>query len=324
MTSAAQPKALLLGIRGGLGKALSQQLLRHNWEVRALVRQLKPPYDQAGRIEWIQGDVMDEHSVLHAAKGCDLIFHGVNPPHYLHWDKLVLPMLRHSIHAARTHDALLVLPGNLYNYGPYSFVRVREDALQQALTRKGQLRVAMEQALQQASHKGVRSLIVRSGDFFGPDVPNSWFTQALVRPNKRGYKVYRIGRPGVGHQWAYVPDVAATIMALIQQAPTLERFARFHMRGHWDATGEQMLNMVVDQLRATSCSVQIKDFPWRYLQLASPFVPRIKELLDMRYLWEQSVYLDNSRLLHFLGHEPHTVWPVAIAQTLQSMGLQGK
>lgn len=40
----------------------------------------------------------------------------------------------------------------------------------------------------------------------------------------------------MGHQWAWLPDVAATIAALLARRRELEPFARFHMQGHWDRT----------------------------------------------------------------------------------------
>jgi hypothetical protein len=40
--------------------------------------------------------------------------------------------------------------------------------------------------------------------------------------------------------------------------------------------------------------------------LASPFVTTFREMLEMRYLWGEPLRMDNSRLVAFLGQEPHT------------------
>ena len=50
--------------------------------------------------------------------------------------------------------------------------------------------------------------------------------------------------PGVGHQWAYLPDVARTMVELLARRDTLPAFASFHMAGHWDATGRQMAEAI--------------------------------------------------------------------------------
>jgi hypothetical protein len=42
----------------------------------------------------------------------------------------------------------------------------------------------MERRLREASVTGVRTLIGRAGDFFGPHAGNNWFAQGLIKPGK--------------------------------------------------------------------------------------------------------------------------------------------
>jgi nucleoside-diphosphate-sugar epimerase len=83
-------------------------------------------------------------------------------------------------------------------------------------------------------------LIVRAGDFFGPGAANNWFS-AIVKPGRPVSAMTYPGAPGVGHQWAYLPDVAETMSRLLEKSSDLENFAVFHMEGHWDADGAQMI-----------------------------------------------------------------------------------
>src|SRR6185503_19311464 len=127
------------------------------------------------RIQWTRGDAMDRAAVVAAAEGCSLVVHAVNPPGYRDWDKLVLPMMDNSIAAARAAGARVLLPGTVYNYGPDAFPVLREDSPQRPVTRKGKIRVAMEQRLRDS---GVPALVVRAGDFFGGrSAASSWFAQ---------------------------------------------------------------------------------------------------------------------------------------------------
>ena len=57
------------------------------------------------------------------------------------------------------------------------------------------------------------------------------------------------------------------------------------------------------------------------LRAMAPFNETFRELLEMRYLWDQPVLLDNSRLVARLGAEPRTDLTVALRSTLQGMGL---
>jgi nucleoside-diphosphate-sugar epimerase len=43
-------------------------------------------------------------------------------------------------------------------------------------------------------------------------------------------------------------------------------------------------------------------------------------MLEMRYLWEQAIQMDNAKLIDFLGHEPHTPLIEAVQNTLIGQG----
>jgi nucleoside-diphosphate-sugar epimerase len=314
--------ALVLGATGGIGGETTAALLRRGWRVRALAREPARAAAQwpAGlaRPQWVAGDAMDAGSVVAAARGTSLIVHAVNPPGYRHWGALVLPMLESTIRAAEASRARIVLPGTVYNYGPDAFPDIAEDAPQHPATRKGAIRVQMEQRLRAASDRGVRTLVVRAGDFFGPRAGNNWFSQGLVKPGQALAAITDPSRPGVGHQWAYLPDVAETIVALVEREHALQAFDSFHMGGHWDADGRAMQ----DAIRRASGQpgLRVRRFPWWLLTLASPVVPVFRELREMRYLWQQPVRLRNARLLALLGSEPHTPLDAAVVATLQGLG----
>ncbi|AKJ29405.1 NAD-dependent epimerase/dehydratase family protein [Caldimonas brevitalea] len=316
---------LVLGASGGIGGEVARQLRDEGWQVHALKRDAAPVPEVRLGITWHRGDAMHADDVATAAKGCSAIVHAVNPPGYRRWGELVLPMLDHTIAAAEREGATIVLPGTVYNYGPDVFALISEDAPQRPLTRKGAIRVEMERRLQVASAGRCRVIIVRAGDFFGPRSGNSWFSQAVVKPGKAVTAVQLPGDPGVGHQWAYLPDVARTMVELLALRHTLPAFARFHMAGHWDADGMRMGVSIQDAaLRAgMHAAPKLRRFPWWQVRLAAPWVPTLRELLEMRYLWQQEVRLDNRRLLAVLGREPHTPWDQAVRATLAGMGCIG-
>lgn len=232
----------------------------------------------------------------------------------------MLPMLRNTIDAAERTGALIVLPGTLYNYGPDAFPLVREDAPQMPVTKKGAIRVQMENELEAYSQRGGRVLILRAGDFFGPRAGNNWFSQGLIKPGKLPGVISNPGSHETGHQWAYLPDVAETIAALLERREELEPFARFHMQGHWDADGSEMVSAIQRTAARYGGVAKIQSFPWWFAYLAAPFNATLRELLEMRYLWRQSVRLDNTKLVKFLGAEPHTPLDVAVHTTLQGQG----
>lgn len=265
---------------------------------------------------------MVREQVLAAAQGCAVIVHAVNPPGYRNWSKLVLPMVDNTIAAAQAQGATIVLPGTVYNFGPDTFPVLREASPQNPQTRKGATRVEMERRLQAATGDGrVRVIVVRAGDFFGPRSGNNWFAQGMVKPGRTVRRVLLPAVPSVGHQFAYLPDVASTMLQLLARRHALPAFARFHMRGHWDSDGTELAR-AVQRVVARRCgsTPALRRFPWWQLRLAAPFVATVRELLEMRYLWLQPARMDNERLTQLLGTEPHTPLDEAIEQTLDGMG----
>lgn len=309
--------ALVLGAAGGIGGEAATALSRHGWKVRALRRGSRRANENAA-LEWTEGDAMRADDVIKAAQGASLIVHAVNPPGYRDWDKLVLPMLDNTIAAALATGARILLPGTVYNYGPDAGAVIGEDAPQHPLTFKGGIRVEMEDRLCQAAESGVRTIVLRAGDFFGPRPGNNWFSQGLVKPGRSVRSILYPGAPGVGHSWAYLPDVAETMARLADREATLGVFENFHFRGHWDHDGEQMIAAI--RRAAGDLKLPVRRFPWLLATLASPFLTFFREVREMRYLWREPLQLDNGYLRAALGEEPHTPLDEAVRATLVGLG----
>ncbi|PZU90299.1 MAG: hypothetical protein DI528_00145 [Shinella sp.] len=312
------PVALVLGATGGIGGAVAVKLSERGYRVRAMHRRASEMQVRMPQYQWVQGDAMNGADVMDATRDASLIVHGVNPPGYRNWGKLVLPMIDSTIAAAKHHGARILMPGTVYNFGPDSFPLVREDSPQHPATRKGRIRVELERRLEAAAADGVPVLIVRAGDFFGPAAGNNWFAQGVIKPGAPVAAITNPSSHGVGHQWAYLPDVAETMVQLLEHADRLPTFARFHMAGFRDRDGAELAASI---RRVTGRrDLKLKRFPWLLVMLASPFVPLFRELLEMRYLWTREVIMDNRNLVEFLGEEPRTPVDEAVSTTLASLG----
>jgi nucleoside-diphosphate-sugar epimerase len=304
--------ALVLGATGGVGGETARALIARGWRVRGLVRGQRPGLDPA--ITWIAGDASDPVAVMGAAEGTQAIVHAVNPPGYRDWDRLVLPMIDNSIAAAKAHDARLVLPGTVYNYDPVQTPVAAPDSPQRARARKGRIRIELERRIEVS---GIRALILRAGDFYGPRPGNSWFSQGMITPGKPVQSVLLPGFRGIGHGWAYLPDLAATFARLLDREAELPRFARYHFAGNWDAEGGAFAAAIV---RAAGTPPRTRRFPWWALPLIAPFHPTMREMIEMRPYWRHPLRLDNRTLVEMLGEEPRTPLDTAMRETLRGLG----
>ena len=315
--------ALVLGATGGIGGETARALSRHGWTIRALSRD---PVASAAALgaeaadwDWRRGDALDEAAVRDAGRGASCIIHAVNPRGYHNWAGLVLPMLENTIAAARAAGARILLPGTIYNYGADAGPLLREDSPQNPTTRKGAIRVAMERRLRMAAAEGVRSVVLRAGDFFGPRPGQSWFSQCLVSPGRPVRRIIYPGRPGIGHAWAYLPDMAESFAQLAARDATLPDFGCFHFDGIWDADGTLLIEAI--RRAAGKPNLPVWRFPWPLLWPAAPFNEMIREMMEMRWLWRVPARLDNTRLTDLLGAEPHTAADDAVAATLRGLGV---
>lgn len=301
---------LIVGARGGVGGETARALLAHGWTVRGLAR----TRGSEDAIDWRIGDALKRDDVLAAATGVDVIMHAVNPPGYRNWASQVLPMLDNSLAAASLNQARLVLPGTIYNYDPQTTMLAAPDTLQRPNSRKGAIRAEMERRIEAA---GVRALILRSGDYFGPRSGNGWLSQAMIRPGKPIRRVIDPGRAGVGHGWAYLPDVAETFARLLDREDALPHVARYHFEGYWDATGTGFVEAIARA--AGQAKPRRWAFPWALLPLLAPFNETFRELIEMKPFWRNPLWLDNHELVSLLGAEPRTPLDEALRATLRAL-----
>jgi nucleoside-diphosphate-sugar epimerase len=313
--------ALVIGVTGSFGGHAAQAMLKRGWTIRALARDPRAAAQKAGvrtPIEWVKGDAMNPADVLAAAQGVQVIVHAANPPGYRNWRGLALPMLRATIAAAAAVGARIVLPGNVYNFAPSAGAQIAEDAPQAPVTRKGKIRVEMETSLRIASVNGAKVLIVRAGDFFGPAAPASTLGWLINRRGGRVTSVYAAGPGEVGHAFAYMPDLGETTARLLDREAELADFEVFHFKGQWLDRADELAAAV---RRVTGQpKLPVRPFPYWMVTALSPFNETFRELLEMRYLQQKPIGLDNAKLVAFLGSEPHTPLDAAIRATLDDMG----
>jgi nucleoside-diphosphate-sugar epimerase len=311
-------KALVIGATGGIGGEVARTLLARGWEVRALHRDPARVASSNPGLQWIGGDAMDRTSVLRAGEGVQVIVHGVNPPGYRNWAGLVLPMLDNTVAAGLANGARVLLPGTVYNYGPDAGEAVDEHSPQNPTTRKGRIRVEMERRLQAAAGQGATALVVRAGDFFGPRSGNSWLVQGMVPTAGPVKRIFNPADAGIGHAWAYLPDLAETMVRLLERADELRAFDTYHFGGTWVDDNRAFAEAI--RLSSGRSKAPIYPFPWPIVHAVAPFNETAREMREMIYLWRRSLKLVDDKLRELLGDVPSTPFDEALRTSLLGLG----
>ncbi len=294
---------LILGATGRLGHSLLHAFRDAGWRVVAQGRGPAPDDLPLG-VDYDRGP-LDPVYWAHRYPQASVVVHAINP-HYNRWDKEAIPALRAGIAIARALKARLMFPGNVYNYAFPVPAVIDNNTPERATTRKGAIRVEMERMLAKAVTDGVRSVVLRAGDFIGAERPGTWFDLVIARDIRSGALCYP-GPLDVIHAWQDVDTLAMRFVQVAARERALPDFVRFNVEGH-AVTGTELLQSVERATFALGLTTQryplrTKTFPWPMLVLGQWLVRTWRELLELRSLWEQPHALDGSDLRTFIGDE---------------------
>lgn len=251
-----QQTVLILGGSGKIGSHAAEVFWNAGWSVRH--------YDRK------TGDMIS------AAKGADVIINGLNPPAYHNWERTIPEITDQVIAAAKASGATVIIPGNIYNYGNQPGV-LDETTPHLAQTRKGRVRIAMEQAYRAS---GVQTIVLRAGNFIDPNGNGDIMSMLIMREIKKG-RLTAAADPDTLQAYAFVPDWARAALALANKRHDLAQFEDIPFPGHAFTTAD--LERCVQ--RRTDQKIRVTRFPWWVMTALAPFWELAREMREMRYLY---------------------------------------
>ena len=316
---------LILGANGRFGAAAVKAFVAGGWRVIAQARRAHATLPPGAEALVLPLD--DAGALTEAAAGAEVVVHAVNPP-YDQWDAQMLPLARQGMDVAERLGALFMLPGNVYGFGEGMPARLTEETPEQPTTGKGRLRVTLEAEMRDRAAAGrLRAIVVRAGDFYGSG-EGSWLDLIIAKDLAKGRLVYP-GPLNLPHAWAYLPDLARAFVAAAGRSPGQEApaFQVLHFAGH-TLTGAQFLDLLeaaaADIGAAPAAALnrgwKRAGMPWPAIRLLGIFVPTLKAVAEMSYLWRIPHALDSTRLVACTGPIPDTPPRQALAQALLDLG----
>jgi len=305
------PTVLILGAQGRFGQAVTAAFAQAGWRVRAQSR--RPGARWPAGVEGVLCDALQAAEVVRVAQGVGVIVNALNPL-YTDWERQARPLASNALAAAEASGALLMFPGNVYNFGKHLPPRLDAETPEIADTSKARIRIEIEQQMQAAAARGVNSVVVRAGDFFGGSARGAWFDLVIAKSLAKGKLVYP-GPIDQVHSWAYLPDLARVFVRLAERRGQLQGAQRFHFGGH-AFTGAELQSALV---QACGHPLRLGNLPWGMIRLMAPFAPMMKATLAMRYLWQRPHALEDAPLRTLLGQIVHTPLPLALAQALADL-----
>jgi nucleoside-diphosphate-sugar epimerase len=299
-------KVIILGAKGRIGRAATKAFAEAGWQVSAFARSWSDKVG-SGAVELVSGNAFDADALVKATRGFDVIINALNPP-YPRW-KDDMPRLTASvIQAAKANSASVIIPGNVYNYGEDMPEKLLEQTPHAPTTRKGRLRFEMEQAFELAAKDGVQTIILRAGDFIEREKTGNWFDSHITSKISKGSLMYP-GPLDQMHAWAYLPDLARAMVGLADRRVSLARYEQFGFAGY-SLTGHTLVKSL-EELAGRKLTV--KGMPWKLVKLLGLFMPQMREVAEMEYLWRTPHAIDGTKLADVLPDFVPTRLKVALS-----------
>lgn len=262
---------LILGASGKIGQNAAQAFADAGWHVRK--------YDRKS------------NDMTAAARGVDVIVNGLNPPNYHNWAKTIPEITNQVIAAAMASGATVIIPGNVYNFGNTPGIW-SETTPHCPNTRKGQIRVDMEQAYRES---GVQTIVLRAGNFIDPNRDDDIMGLLYLRAIRKN-RLIAAGRPDVPQAMCYLPDWAKAAVLLAEKRAELATFEDIPFPGH---------NFSILELQAAlqyylDRNIKITRFPWWMFAMLAPFWELAREMNEMQYLWNTPHQLSGEKFNRLL------------------------
>jgi nucleoside-diphosphate-sugar epimerase len=303
----------IFGAAGAIGPVATAELLARGHRVRVVGRNLGRLRAIATGAEPFAANLADPAGAGAAAAGMDAILYAVGVPY--HRFELHPAMMRATLAAAKAAGVgRLIHISNVYPYGRPQTKLVAESHPRAAHTKKGRLRREQED-LVLAAHDpaGLRTLALRPPDFYGPTAANSMADYALrsIRAGKPADLLAPINTP---HEWIYVPDLAPVIADLFERPDAFG--TAYNVAGPGTLTVRQFAGKL---FAAANRPVKFREAGPMLLRALGVFNPTMRELVEMSYLYETPVLLDDAKLRRVIGDFHKTSYDDGIRKTVAAM-----
>ena len=303
-------RILVLGAAGRLGFAAAEAFRDAGWNVRGLVRPGRAKAVPRG-VEAVEAVTRDE--AVSAGRGCDVVLNAFNPI-ITEWQKNATSLAYAAIAAAEGNGATLLFPGSVWNFGRDMPAVLDENTPMNATSRKGRMRIEIEQRIGEACDRGMRAIVLRAGDYFGAG-RGSWFDLVICKEIARQRLTYP-GPLDVVHAWAYLPDLAQTMVRLAERRASFGPCESFGFAGH-AITGHQLIAAIES---VTKSKFNIRPMGWWMIKTFGQLLAIGRELAEMAYLWEVPHRIDGRKLQSAIGEVPATPFTDTVSASLQKLG----
>jgi len=306
-----QDRVAIVGAAGAVGRALVDELERRGARPAVIGRDRQRLERLFGaRAEVRAADIANIEDAARALEGCANAVYCVGLP-YPQFDQHPV-LMRRALEAARTAGVRrMIVVSSVYSYGHPRAARVSEEHPRGPETRKGRFRKEQEDAAMDAHGRGgLATLVLHLPDFYGPYAANS-LASMMLASLLAGKPARWLGDPDLPHEFVFMPDAARVIAELLLHPECFGR--RWNLAGAGIISGREFAALAARELGRPARVVATGRLT---LRLGGIFSPLLRELVELQYLGETPVLLDDSALRSALGGLEKTPYEEGVPRML--------
>ncbi len=264
-------------------------------------------------VEYVEANLADGRAAFQAAQGVETIYYALGLPL---WEFEAHPQLtRTSLEAAQSAGVRRFLHvGNVWSFGYPQSTPVSESHPRDPHTYKGRMRKKQEDLVLAADgQRGLRTTILRAPDFYGPTVEHG-ITATIIRAALKGKPALLLGPVAPPHEFVYVPDLAKTLMALVDCPQAYGQ--ALNLAGPETISYRRFAELAY---AAVNRRPRLRVLGKTHLRLIGLFDRTLREVVELHYLWTRPILLDDHRLRKLLPELQKTPYDVGIRATLEAL-----
>jgi nucleoside-diphosphate-sugar epimerase len=303
----------IFGAAGAIGHSIAAELDRRQSLYRVVGRDRDKLAKTFPKADAVAADLNSPDSAEWAASGIDTIFYTAGVPY--NQFRLHPVLMQNTVNAAiQAGVERLIVVSSVYSYGSPRTPKVAETHPREPRAKKGQLRKQQEDIaldVHQAGH--LQAAVVHLPDFYGPHAGLS-IANPIFRAALDGKRADWLGSPDLPHEFIYVPDAGPVLLDLAARESSYGE--RWNLGGAATITARNFITRI---FQLAGREPQFRSASKLMLRAAGLFNPFMRELVEMFYLQETPVILNDSKLHNHIETVPKTPYDEGIPATLEWM-----
>ncbi|NTW42722.1 MAG: NAD-dependent epimerase/dehydratase family protein, partial [Cellulomonadaceae bacterium] len=286
------PAHVVLGGNGIIGRQTVRTLLADGHTPASVGRRAST---SEGAVSVI-ADLLDHTDVARALRGAQVAYLVAGLPYSSRvWAQQWPVVVGNTIDAALEHGTHLVYLDNVYAYGRVDGPMTESTPINPC-SRKGRVRAAALERLDEAAARGLAVTIGRSADFYGPGASTSVFNTFALDKIVAGKTATWLLDADQPHSLTYTPDIGRALAVL--GTADLARGRTWHLPTAPALTGRQYVQL------AAGLDARVAVMGSALLRVGALFNTAARETLEMRYQYTAPYVLDSTAFETTFGHVP--------------------